>query len=256
MAQLQLRPLGVGEIIDATVTLYRRRFGPMMMIALIWGVIPFAITLFGDCTVRSTQDIACGNFLGWIGLPLFWIMITAATFASYLIAAGAYTDLAFDRRRAARLAIGKIVPIVAATIVFYIVAGIGFVLLIVPGIIMVVSLGMYGPALMVERVGPMASLGRSWRLVSGERWRLFLAGLLMLIISIIVFGIIGLVLYFLIAGLFGASDGFASYLSRQIVTLLTIPMSAAFATVVYLDLRVRKEGLDKEGLAVQLSGGN
>ena len=256
MAQLQLRPLGVGEIIDATVTLYRRRFGPMMMIALIWGVIPFAITLLGDCTVRSTQDIACGNFLGWIGLPLFWIMITAATFASYLIAAGAYTDLAFDRRRAARLAIQKIVPIVAATIVFYIVAGIGFVLLIVPGIIMVVSLGMYGPALMVERVGPMASLGRSWRLVSGERWRLFLAGLLMLIISIIVFGIIGLVLYFLMAGLFGASDGFASYLSRQIVTLLTIPMSAAFATVVYLDLRVRKESLDKEGLAVQLSGGN
>ena len=102
----------------------------------------------------------------------------------------------------------------------------------------------------------MESLGRSWRLVAGERWRLFWAGLLVLIIATIVFGIIGVVVYLVIYGLFVVSDGYASYLAQQAVALLTIPLIAAFTTVVYLDLRVRKEGLDKEGLAAQLSGGN
>ncbi len=234
----------------------------MMKVALVLGVIPFAITLFGDCTTTSTYSFACGNFLGWIGLSVFWIMLTVATFASYLIAAGAYTDFAFDRRRAARLAIQKIVPIVAATSVFCVVVGIGTgtFLLIVPGVIMMVSivavsLGMYGPALIIEELGPMASLGRSWRLVSGERWRLFLAGLVVVVIMIIGFWISWWVLFWML-GIFGAGAGFAPYFSRQIVTLLTIPLTAAFTTVVYLDLRVRKEGLDKEGLVAQLSGGS
>ncbi len=256
MAHLQLRPLGVGEIIDATFTLYRRRFGPMMMIALALGVIPFALSLIGDCTITSTQDFACGNFLGWVGLVAFAVSTFVAVFAAILVAASAYADLPPDWRGATGVALQNIIPIAAAAIVSGVVAALGFIALIVPGIILVISFEWYGAALMIERVGPMASLGRSWRLVAGERWRLFWVVLLLILISVIVFWIIGIVLYFLMSGLFGAGDGFAFYFMSQIVTLLLIPMSAAFTTVVYLDLRVRKEGLNKEGLAAQLSGGN
>ncbi len=258
MAQLQLRPLGVGGIIDATITLYRRRFGPMMMIVLVLGVIPFALSL-GRCTVDRSQmsdPVTCGNALGWVGLIAFSVVTFVAAFAAILVAASAYADLPADWMGATRAALRNIVPIVVASIVFYIVVGIGTLLLIVPGIILGISFGWYDAALMIERAGPMASLGRSWRLVAGERWRLFWAGLLMLIIATIVFGIIGVVVYLVIYGLFVVSDGYASYLAQQAVALLTIPLIAAFTTVVYLDLRVRKEGLDKEGLVAQLSGGS
>ena len=99
----------------------------------------------------------------------------------------------------------------------------------------------------------MESLGRSWRLVTGERWRLFGAGLSMILISVIVFGIIGFVLYLVLSGLGGLSEGDASYYTQQIVTLLSIPLSAAVGAVLYVDLRVRKENLDVEGLSSLLA---
>ncbi|WP_420614078.1 hypothetical protein [Candidatus Spongiisocius sp.] len=41
MAQLELRPLGVGEIVYDSFTVYRRRFAPMVAVALVLGSIPF-----------------------------------------------------------------------------------------------------------------------------------------------------------------------------------------------------------------------
>ena len=257
MAQLQLRPLGVGETIDATLSLGRRRFGPMLMVALVLAVIPFVLTLIGGCHVNTSQmgqPVDCGT-LGWIGNAAFWVATVVAAVVSTLVAAGAYADVAPDWRGAARFGLQNIWPILAATIVFGVTMVVGFIVLIVPGIILLISFGFYDAALMIERTGPMQSLGRSWRLVSGERWRIFLAVLVFVIIVITVFVIIGLVLSFLLSGLLGASNNFAVYLSGQTVGLLAIPLNAAFTAIVYLDLRVRKEHLDKEGLAAQLSGG-
>ena len=257
MAQLQLRPLGVGESIDATLSLARRRFGPMLMVALVLGVIPFALSLIGGCrvdTAQMAQPVVCGT-LGWIGNALFWVATVVAAVAATRVAAGGYADVAPDWRGTARYGFQNIFPILAATIVFGVMMVVGFALVVVPGIILLISFGFYDAALMIERTGPMQSLGRSWRLVSGERWRIFLAGLVLLIIMIIVFGVIGLALYFVLSGLLGASGDFAAYLSRQITNLLSLPLLASFSTVIYLDLRVRKEHLDKEGLAAQLSDG-
>lgn len=255
MAQLQLRPLGVGEIIDATFTLYRRRFAPMLMVALVLTVIPFALTLIGGCAFADDMwgVASCRNIAGYVGDFVFTIMVYTAGVGAVLAAAGAYADVPANWQEAARSALARFFPILAAGIVFGLVTAVGTLLLIVPGIILIVSLGWYSAALMIERAGPMASLGRSWRLVSGQRGRLFLAGLIFFIIQLVVFGVIALVLYFLFTGLFSASSEYANYLARQIVTWVTVPLNAAFVTVVYLDLRVRQEGLDKEGLAAQLT---
>ena len=241
MDQLQLRPFDIGEIISATFSIGRRRYGPMLMVALVLAGIPFLLSLTGGA-------------LGRFGDFIFGFAIPVAATASIPVAAGAYADIPPDWRGAAGFGLQKLGPILAAGIVFGIMAAVGLIFLIVPGIILIVSLGFHGAVLMIERTGPMQSLGRSWRLVSGERWRIFLAGLVFLIIMVIVFGIIGVIL-FLLSGLLGASADFAAYLSRQITNLLSLPLLAAFSTVVYLDLRVRKEHLDKEGLAAQLSGG-
>ena len=255
MAQLQLRPLGVGEIIDATLTLYRRRFAPMVMVVLALTVIPFALTLIGGCAdSESTPGVgACRNFVGGIGDFAFSVMVYISAVGAVLVAAGAYADIPPNWQGAARTALRRILSILAAGIVFGIVIGVGFILLIVPGIILMASLAWFDAALMIEKTGPMAALGRSWRLVSGERGRIVLAGLVFLLLQIVVFGVIGVILYFLISGPFGASAEYAAYLARQIVTWIAIPMTAAFTAVVYLDLRVRQEQLDKEGLAAQLT---
>ena len=214
----------------------------MLMVALVLAGIPFLLSLTGGA-------------LGRFGDFIFGFAIPVAATASIPVAAGAYADIPPDWRGAAGFGLQKLGPILAAGIVFGIMAAVGLIFLIVPGIILIVSLGFHGAVLMIERTGPMQSLGRSWRLVSGERWRIFLAVLVFVIIVITVFVIIGLVLSFLLSGLLGASNNFAVYLSGQTVGLLAIPLNAAFTAIVYLDLRVRKEHLDKEGLAAQLSGG-
>lgn len=290
MAQLQLRPLGVGEIVDASFTVYRKRFGPMVAIALVLVFIPFLVSLVGGCSLGDTGSVTCSSAIGWLGYIVSSIGSIVATAAAVLVAAGAYAGVPSDWRLATRVGIRRILPIVGSTIVAGLLifspfvpglvlmllalfgadgesagledlifsAGIAVgglalaILAIVPSIILAISFAVVWEALMVERTGPMESIKRSWRLVSGERWRLFGAVLLMVIIGAIVFGIMWLVLFLILSGL-GMSEEIASYVVQQVVTLLSIPLTAAVGTVLYLDLRVRKESLDTERLGAALA---
>ena len=252
MAQLQLRSHSVGDIIDASFTVYRKRFGPMIAIALMLVFIPFVVGVIGGCTITELQT-SCDTAIGWIGQIASQIGMVIAAAAAMLVAAEAYVGTSSDWRLSAAAGLRRIIPIVVATVVVTVAVAIGFVLVLVPGIFLAVSFAVFTPVLMIERVGPIESLGRSWRLVTGERWRLFGAGLSMIIISVIVLGIIGFVLYLVLSGLGGLSEGDASYYTQQIVTLLSIPLSAAVGAVLYVDLRVRKENLDVEGLSALLA---
>ena len=50
MAQPQLRPLGIGEVIDVSFTILRRRFAQMVIIAA------FVTVLFGLAQALATPD--------------------------------------------------------------------------------------------------------------------------------------------------------------------------------------------------------
>ena len=258
MAQLGLRPLGVGEIVEVSFTLYRRRFGPMIGITLLFVFVPYLVGWLGGCTLDTDNyyGTTCSSATGWIGEVVSWFGALAAHAAATLVAAEANAGVSSDWRRSTGLALRRLLPILALSIVLGIVIGVGFVALVVPGIFLAVSLAVSTPALMVEGIGPMASIGRSWRLVSGERWRLLGAGLAMIAILVIGFGTIGAVIFLVTGGIVGLSDDLAIILSTQMTFLSAIPLSASVATVLYLDLLVRKEGIEASDLATQPSAGD
>ena len=253
MAQLQLRPLGVGEIVDATFTVYRRRFGPMVTIALILVFIPFLVSLVGGCSLDSSGTTTCTSPIGWLGYYVGVVGSIVAGVAAVLVAAGAYADVPSDWRRAMGIGVRRTVAILLASIVAGLLIAIGFVLLIVPGIFVLVSLAVVWEALIIEGIGPMESIKRSWRLVSGERWRVFGAGLLVIVLMVIFVGVVSAVIALILASGLGVSGGMTGYLVQQVASLLTIPLTAALGTVIYLDLRVRKESLSADELAAALS---
>lgn len=253
MAQLQLRPLGVGEIVDATFTVYRRRFGPMFTIALVLVFIPFLVSLVGGCSLDTAGTTTCTSPIGWLGYYVGLIGTVVAGVAAVLVAAQAYADVPSDWRRAMGVGVRRTVAIILATIVAGVLIAIGFVLVIVPGIFLAVSLAVVWEALIIEGIGPMESIKRSWRLVAGERWRVFGAALLVLVLAIIVFGILSAVIWFILSPVLGVSGGTAGYIVQQVSTLLSIPLTAALGAVLYLDLRVRKESLGTAELAAALS---
>ncbi len=72
-----------------------------------------------------------------------------------------------------------------ATILASIVITIGFILLVIPGIILSIRLSM-APFLIVDQnLGPIAALSRSWALTEGSGWNLFLFGILLVLLNIL-----------------------------------------------------------------------
>ena len=252
MAQLQLRPHSVGDIIDASFTVYRKRFGPMIAVGLLLVFIPFVVSVIGGCTTVAATT-SCDSAIGWIGSIASQIGTIVASAGATLIAAGAYAGMPPDWRQSAAAGLRRIIPIIVLTVVAVVTIGVGSVFILVPGIFLAVSFAVATPALMIERGGPIESLKRSWRLASGERWRLFGAGLSMVIIAAIVFGVVAAIVYLVLSGLAGMSAGDASYYITQIITLLSIPLTAAVGAVLYVDLKVRKEELDTAELGALLS---
>ena len=151
-----------------------------------------------------------------------------------------------------RYAVGRLLPLIVAYILVVIIVVIGLVALIIPGIWLAVKLSMVFPAVVFERTGPFAAIGRSWSLTNGSWWRIF--GTL-LVVFLITF-VLQIVLGGVVGGLLAAADSVSELTAAIVLTLvnllalaLTYPLWASVTSVVYYDLRVRNEGFDLQLLA-------
>lgn len=84
------------------------------------------------------------------------------------------------------------------TILLFIIVGIGFVLLIVPGIILALMFSFSGFLVVEKGMGPIAALKESARRTKGNRWKLLLLGLAATLLTIL--GMIPLFLGLLVVG--------------------------------------------------------
>jgi hypothetical protein len=120
------------------------------------------------------------------------------------------------------------------------------------------------PVVVLEHQGPVAALTRSWRLVRRSFWRvlgiLLLAGIVVSVASFVL-----QLPFSLLEALAGGSGGvFGLTASRSVAAVIiggvgsivagavTRPISAGVTVLLYLDMRMRKEGLD---LALQNAAG-
>jgi hypothetical protein len=113
------------------------------------------------------------------------------------------------------------------------------------------------PALVLERLGVVASLRRAHTLSRGQFWRLFGTWLLTALVSAVVgqviaipLGIVSVLATLQLSGTVGALvTDFASYVSQLLVGALTTPFTSGVAALQYVDQRIRKEGLDVQLIA-------
>ncbi len=103
------------------------------------------------------------------------------------------------------------------------------------------------PVIGAEGLGPIDAMRRSARLVSRRFWNVLGIALLSFLVETLFDSAIGLVPS--LVSLWVGTDGVAWILPAVIgiaTTLITMPVVAAVTVLVYLDLRVRTEGLDLE----------
>jgi hypothetical protein len=120
------------------------------------------------------------------------------------------------------------------------------------------------PSVVLEGIGPVEALRRSWQLVQGSWWRVF--GITLL--AGIVVAIIGFILQFpfgIVSSLIGGGGGFTmintgsstvataaptvlgvaiSAIGSIVAATCTRPISAGVTVLLYTDMRIRREGLD------------
>jgi uncharacterized membrane protein len=158
-----------------------------------------------------------------VALALVGVSLLAGILAGVIAAAGA----------AAGTAAVSIVVAIAVGLCM-IVFGVGYFMLIM-------MWSVAGPVCVVERLGPMKSLGRSRELTKGHRWKIFGLTLLLLLCT----------LPLVIAS--GAAGYFLTPVLRAAIGLIWNAIWLAFFWITYVvtyrDLRVAKEGIDTDQVA-------
>ncbi|KPJ86807.1 MAG: hypothetical protein AMS18_15130 [Gemmatimonas sp. SG8_17] len=78
-----------------------------------------------------------------------------------------------------------IVSYLIASIIVAIVATIGFLLLIIPGIYLALRLQFYCWSIIDKEIGPLGSVEHSWTITRGSAWQLFLFAIVLFFINIL-----------------------------------------------------------------------
>ena len=272
-----LRPLGIGEILDVGIKIYWRNAWTLFRIVL-FVVLPaqIVVNLIQISSLPSGVNSGTGGPFGPSftssqpisrrdGVTLavgYGVALIINALAGKLAQAGCFRAVAdaylgeeVSWRSSLRYALRRLPAVVGLSLLSTIFIGIGFVLCIIPGIYLWGAFYVAVPVLLVEGVGPWRALGRSRQLVRGRWWGTIGVAIVGSILVFIVAGALnGLILGVALAS--PAQDTLTGFVLTTLATtlsaVLTTPAAAAFATVLYVDLRVRKEGFDLLLLAQRL----
>jgi len=249
-----LRPLTVGEILDTSFSLYRRHFAALATVALVCTGIPLVLRMFLEASGGFLVNLTLGALYA-LSLVVLNLVATAAT---VFIVSESYLGRPLSAWEALRRATPYMGRILVCSLLMAIAVGLGFLLLLIPGVILAVGLALAIPAVVLEpRTSASGALSRSWELTRGARWRLFGLGITLLVLLYVpVVAITGLFALLLpeSAGMFsGGSLGMVMAIAvGGLVQMFIYPLFYCVLTVAYYDLRVRKEGFDLELLASTL----
>jgi hypothetical protein len=282
-----LRPLALGDILNGAVNCIRRNpvatIGLAAIVLGITGVTSTALTASLISTVQAHRaavvipvaialildliaDVALTGLLtavigrGVLGqrmsigdawrvlVPRLWPLV-GVTVLTWLILVGMWIPY-----------VVILIVLIAVHLTWIAVAfGIlGFFLMLAAEVTAWVQFSLAAPVVVLERLGPVQALRRSWRLVTHSFWRML--GILLL--TVIIVGVAALILNIPfdilrvgVTGGIGFSAGTTAVgtsiagviiggIAGIITGALTRPVLAAVTVLLYLDMRMRKEGLD------------
>jgi hypothetical protein len=248
----ELRPLAVGELVDAALKIWRRHLGPLVR-AVVVVVAPIEVmTALAIVSAEPGPEATAGDALAGgaavAGVALRLLAALVASAATLQIVTVAYLGGEPNWRQSLKLATQRLPSLLWLACL----TGIGllaaFLALVFPGIYLAVAWSLAFCALMAENLKGSAALGRSYRLVRGRWWPTFGTLLLAYILMMVVTFFVQLPLLVALGSVDPSSfAGFlAAALSGIVTSVITTPFLATIFILVYFDLRVRKEGFDLE----------
>ncbi len=265
-----LHPMGVGEILDGALTMYRRHFGLFAKVGVVAMWLPTAMFIYVQLAGGTEQHLFL-FFVAWVIGQFAGLFLTAA---AVRIISDAYLGRTTDLGEALSLGASKIWPLL--------VVGLGkFIVLLLLSLLLGVGASVTIPALAVAGGGAALiffflaflagcwlilfvmcvvvletlgssfdAFGRSWDLTRRFKFKIFsiwFVAFLMIYLPIIALGGLG--------GYFSITFPLVGHVIQVVSATLPIVMYPIFScilTLIYYDLRVRREAFDLQILGQQL----
>ena len=282
----------LGEILDGTFNIYRRHFLLFMRLSLILVWLPTAIWVYFQVRFAgnplSAVSILEQHLVATILLGLGWLVLASA--AGLLLRAGtiriisdSYLGHEPDLVQSLKFGVGKIIPLLLVTIsknlLLFLIAVFGWLaivllmvvgrlgnpgiaaLMMVAGIVGLIwfvawvacAYGTTTPIVVLEDLpSSFDAFSRSWELTRGSRGKVFGTMAVTWLMSAMLPGIV-------VAGISGAANATGNaalqplfVVLSSLLSILLAPILPCALTLLYYDLRVRREAFDLQILSEQL----
>ena len=241
VAQDPIEPRRAGDIITAALVLYGRHWKLLVPLS---AIVAFPLAIAGEVisfelAIESFSIEESGRISTDFGTL---VLATVVAFVISLVASSIVTAAVTQAvaggiagRQPAigqsyRRALPRLVAVLVASVLIGLGVGLGSLALLIPGVFLLVRWVVAVPAIVIERLGPLHGMRRSWRLVKGHGWHVLAAVVTTLLIGFVVGW-----------GLSVASprDTLWRGVLAGVGDTIVIPFVALVYSLLYLDLRAR-----------------
>jgi hypothetical protein len=247
--------LDIGKVLTDGLGVVAQNFGPLFLLALLLQGVPSALAAWG-------QVIGRGHPLGGV-FSLFGFLVSLVTVPMLTCALIYGSVSALERRpvvmgECLQVGVRRWLPMLGLMIGSGILTVLGFILLIVPGVLLALRWSVAGPVLVLEGRGIPESMGRSADLTRDRRGSIFLLFLIYLGIQFVLQAALSAVgVGYRAAGMtFGIGFPFGDagpkpaivILLTPLISVVTVVVLNAIAAALFRELRGDKEGGNPEVL--------
>ena len=291
MADADLRPMTLGEVLDRTFQLYKSNFWLFAGIT----ALPFSLLLIAEVAIAAVGSLGAkgsathapalspGALGGMVGggalvLILYFLMIGAAHAATVFAVSDLYLSRPVSIRGSLSRVGWKVFRVVALFFLIGLIIGVGVLiavtlgfiigpafiflgvlLLFVPAIILFCRVAVAIPAAMLEDLGAVRALERSVYLTKGHVMQIFVIFLLVVVATYVAILVLQMPLLILLMASAAAhrTPSFGLQVLQQVAAfvsqVLVGPIGTIAFSLMYYNLRVRKEAFDIQHLMASMT---
>jgi hypothetical protein len=265
---IEIRPRRATELVDASFQLVRRHYPQLVTVSSLAMAPGLFLRIVKRDELASPQIMMAHPATLVVVSIVTWVLLVAASLVLTVAISDGYLTGEVDIERAFRVGGRKFFSVFAGQLLRYffifalatIIVTIGALFAVIQMklvlfVLIPLAIWAYGylwirsfavtPAILLEGLGPLEANTRSWRLSKQSAAHLFFSVSIVIVLSWVV-NIVVTVL-----GATGLTQSTAAILG-SVAFIFIYPLFSAVWTLVYYDLRIRKEGFDLEIMSREL----
>jgi hypothetical protein len=236
-----VRQQSTGELVRNAATIYRRNFFTL--------VFPYLFVSISLAWVKLNGDIADDPALSFVLLCVEFVLSAVISGAATMIVSDVCLGHQPSLQRAYRFLVGaRAWRVLGTSLLAGAMLGIGFVLFVVPAVVMYAAFITVIPVVLLEDRAGLNAISRSYTLSRGLLLR-NLGVVLILLSPILVVTFLAVFLPGLVSLLWTSAEQlFQPEIILAIIQAIALPLMLILPVLIYYDERVRKEGYDSAAL--------